>query len=129
VKTGEEEGRNVDKELRTNICRLIAGLVVTDDDLDPTEEAFLDKLLAKFEIPASERDAIFPIIDRDEAAQTIRALPADAQKAALELLIEATVADGIVKQEERDYLDVVALELGVAGSELERRIAAQLGSR
>jgi uncharacterized tellurite resistance protein B-like protein len=119
----------VDKEMRRNICRLIAGLVVADDDLEPSEEAFLDKLLAKFEIPASERDSIFPIVDRDEAAQTIRDLPKEAQAMALTLLIEATVADGVVKREERDYLDAVANELGVAGSDLERQIAAQLGSR
>ena len=55
----------MDKELRTNICRLIAGLIVADDDLSAAEEAFLDKLLAKFDIPESERDAIFPIVDRD----------------------------------------------------------------
>jgi uncharacterized tellurite resistance protein B-like protein len=115
--------------MRRNICRLIAGLVVADDDLEPSEEAFLDKLLAKFEIPASERDSIFPIVDRDEAAQTIRGLPKDAQTTALSLLIQATVADGVVKPEERDYLDAVAKELGVKGPDLEREIAAQLGSR
>ena len=119
----------MDKEMRRNICRLIAGIVVADDDLEPAEEAFLDKLLAKFEIPASERDSIFPIVDRDEAAATIRGLPKDAQATALSLLIQATVADGVVKAEERDYLDTVAKELGVPGADLERQIAAQLGSR
>ena len=116
----------VDKEMRRSICRLIAGLVVADDDLEPTEEAFLDKLLAQFEIPASERDTIFPIVDRDEAAQTIRDLPKEAQATALDLLIAATVADGVVAPEERAYLDTVASELGVAGPDLERRIAAKL---
>src|SRR6185436_4456317 len=78
-------GTTVDKEMRRNICRLIAGIVVADDDLEPAEEAFLDKLLAKFEIPASERDSIFPIVDRDEAAETIRGLPKDAQSTTLAL--------------------------------------------
>jgi uncharacterized tellurite resistance protein B-like protein len=120
-------GTTVDKELRRKICRLIAGLVVADDDLEPKEEAFLDKLLAKFEIPESERDTIFPIVDRDEAAQTIRGLPKEAQTAALTLLIQATVADGVVAPEERAYLDAVAGELGLAGPDLEKRIAAELG--
>jgi len=119
----------VDKEMRRNICRLIAGIVVADDDLEATEEAFLDKLLARFEIPASERDSIFPIIDREEAAETIRGLPKEAQTTALALLVQATVADGVVKPEERDYLDAVAKELGVTGPDLERQIAAQLASR
>ena len=116
----------MDKEMRRKICRLIAGLVVADDDLEPKEEAFLDKLLAKFEIPASERDTIFPIVDRDEAAETIRGLPKEAQAAALTLLIQATAADGVVAPEERAYLDAVAGELGLAGPDLEKRIAAEL---
>ena len=119
----------MDQEMKRSICRLIAGIVVADDDLEPSEEAFLDKLLAQFGIPETERDRIFPIIDREEAAQAIRGLPKDAQAAALELLIEATVADGVVKSEERDYLDAVAKELGVVGAELERRIAEQLPKR
>jgi uncharacterized tellurite resistance protein B-like protein len=112
--------------MKRSICRLIAGLVVADDDLEPSEEAFLDKLLAQFDIPESERDTIFPIVDRDEAAQAIRGLPQDAQASALKLLIQATVADGVVKPEERDYLDAVAKELGVAGSDLEQQISAEL---
>jgi uncharacterized tellurite resistance protein B-like protein len=119
----------VDKELRTKICRLLAGLVVADDDLEPAEEAFLDKMLAKFDIPASERDSIFPIVDRAEAAETIRQLPLDAQSMALSLLIEATVADGVVAPEERAYLDAVGQELGVTGPDLEKRIAAQLAKK
>jgi uncharacterized tellurite resistance protein B-like protein len=118
----------VDKELRTKICRLIAGIVVADDNLEPAEEAFLDRMLAKFEIPASERDSIFPIVDRDEAAATIRQLPADVQKTVLSLLIEATAADGAVAPEERSYLDVVAAEMGVTGAEVDRALAA-LGAK
>ena len=98
----------MDKELRRNICRLIAGLVVADDDLEPAEDAFVDKMLAKFDIPADERDTIFPIVDRSEAAETIRQLPKDAQTVALELLLEATVADGVVAPEEKAYLEAWA---------------------
>jgi uncharacterized tellurite resistance protein B-like protein len=116
----------VDKELRRNICRLVAGLVVADDDLEPAEDAFVDKMLAKFEIPADERDTIFPIVDRSEAAEMIRQLPKDAQTTALDLLIEATVADGVVAPEEKAYLEAVGQELGVSSDELDKRVAAKL---
>jgi len=116
----------VDKELRRNICRLIAGLVVADDDLEPAEDAFVDKMLAKFEIPADERDTIFPIVDRSEAAEMIRQLPKEAQTTALELLIEATVADGVVAPEEKAYLEAVGQELGISSDELDQRVAAKL---
>ena len=112
----------MDQELRTQMCRLIAGLVVADDDLQPAEEAFLDRVLAQFDIPEEERDSIFPIVDRSEAAVTIRELPESAQKAALELLIDAAMADGMVAPEERAYLDAVATEMGVSAGDLERQI-------
>ena len=117
----------MDKDMRRKICRLIAGLVVSDDDLGPAEEAFLDKMLAKFEVPEDERDTIFPIVDRDEAAATIRSLPEEARRAALDLLIEATVADGVVAPEERSYLETVAGEMGVSSADLTKRLDAKLG--
>ena len=117
----------MDKEMRRRICRLIAGLVVADDDLEAAEEAFLDKMLVRFEVPEDERDTIFPIVDRDEAAATIRALPEEARKTALELLIDATVADGVVAPEERIYLETVAAEMGVSSADLTKRLDAKLG--
>jgi len=116
----------VDQKMRREICRLIAGLVVADDDLTPPEEAFLDRVLEKFQIPQSERDSIFPIIDQAEAAETIRRLPQEAQNAALALLLEATAADGVVAPEERVYLGAVAQGLGMSEVELDRRIAQQM---
>lgn len=118
----------MDKELRTKICRLIAGLIVADDDLSAAEETFLDKLLAKFDIPESERDSIFPIVDRDEAAKTISELPEEAQKTTLSLLIDATVADGAIAPEERRYLEAVAGEIGVSVADVDQRLKAALAA-
>lgn len=116
----------MDRDLRTKMCRLIAGLVVADDDLQPSEEAFLDRMLAQFDIPTSERDSIYPIVDRSEAAMAIRELPEHSRRAALDLLIDAATADGVVVREERAYLDAVASEMGVSPHDLERQIAARL---
>ncbi len=35
----------VDAELRVTVCRLVAGLVVSDDDFSPEEEAFIERML------------------------------------------------------------------------------------
>jgi len=110
------------------MCRLIAGLIVADDDLQPSEEAFLDRVLLQFDIPETERDSIFPIVDRSEAAITIRELPEHARKAALDLLIDAATADGTVAREERAYLDAVAREMVVSAHDLDRQIAARLSA-
>jgi DnaJ-domain-containing protein 1 len=42
------------------------------------------------------------------------------------MLIEATVADGVVAPEERAYLRAVACEIGLSDAELDRKVAAQI---
>lgn len=116
--------RRVDTTLRHNVCRLIAGLVVSDDDFAPEEEAFIERLLVRFGV--SDRDAIFPIIAHDEAAGEMRALPAAVQEEALALLIEAAVADGRVADEERAYLGVVGEAMGLDAAAIDARLAAAL---
>lgn len=117
----------MDDALRRQICRLIAGLIVSDDDLDEKEDAFLDRLLGRFEIPLSDRDLIFPIVDRSEATEAIRELPPEAQQEAMTLLIEAAAADGKIVAEERAYLETVAVALGIDIARLNERIQAALG--
>ena len=115
--------------MRHTVCRLIAGLVVSDDELAPEEDAFIDRLLARFGVPAGDRDTIFPILDRAEAALKIRDLPAPVQDEAMKLLIEAAVADGKIATEEREYLTAVGEALGIGEEVLEKRVADALIAR
>jgi uncharacterized tellurite resistance protein B-like protein len=123
----DDGGTAMDEETRVQVCRLIAGIVVADDDLDDAEDAFLDRIMAKFEI--TDRDKIFPIIDGSEAAATMRHLPAGIQETALSLLVEAATADGKVMREERAYLHAVAEALGIPKDDMDRRIDDSLGAR
>ncbi len=118
----------MDATQRRDACRLIAGLVVSDDDLDAREDAFLDRLLARFGIPQSERDTIFPIVDRADAAAAMKALPADAQLEAFTLLIAAAVADGKVAPEERAYLEAVATVVGFDAAAIDAAVTAALSA-
>lgn len=113
-------------EQSRQVCQLIAGIVVSDDDLDPKEEAFVDRLLARFDIPDSEREVIFPIIDSDEARDSMKSLPADVQEEAFALLIEAAAADGSIVPEELTYLEAVAEVVGVTKDALSDRLAEAL---
>src|SRR5262249_19725780 len=97
-----------------------------DDDLDPKEDALLERLLATFGIPSSEREVIFPIIDANEAVSALRDQPASVRDQALALLIEGAVADGKIADEERSYLVVVADAMGGSHAELDARLAKQL---
>lgn len=108
------------------MCRLVAGLVVSDDDLDEREDALITRLLSRFGIPQEERDSIFPIVDRTEAAAAIRQLPAEAQLEAFDLLVEAAVADGKVVAEEQAYLTTVAGVLGLSDAEVAAHVQAAL---
>jgi uncharacterized tellurite resistance protein B-like protein len=115
----------MDDSLRRNVCRLIAGIIVSDDDLDDAEDKFIDRLLQRFGIPLDERDSIFPIVDRSEASDAVKALPADVQKEAFDILIEATLADGKIAPEERAYLDTVAGAIGLSAAEVDAKLAAR----
>ena len=69
----------MEQSLSHKICQLIAGIVVSDDDLDPAESAFIDRMLVRFGIPIEDRDVIFPIVDTEEAVDRIREVPAEVQ--------------------------------------------------
>lgn len=120
------EERNMDPELARRICRLIAGIVVSDEDLAPKEEEFVDRMLERFGIPAAEREVIFPIIDASEAAETISTLSTEQQSEAFGLLIQAAAADGSIAPEELTYLEKVADALQVTRDELSDRLSEAL---
>lgn len=114
----------MDEQTRRTVCRMIAGLVSTDGDFADSERAFLDKVLTQFEIPESEWDAIFPLLEHDEAASALAELPKDVQQMAFSLLLEAAHADGVIAPEEREYLEAVGSAIGLDPSELRTRIGA-----
>lgn len=119
----------MDDTTRRKVCQLIAGLVVADDDLDPAEDAFIDHMLAGFELPAEARDALFPIVDKEEAARSFAELPPNVQSHAFVILIDAACADGKVVDEERAYLAEIGKVIGVGGDALEERISAALAAK
>ena len=118
----------MDSDSRLKICQLVAGIVISDDILDAQEEAFLDRLLQSFGVE-SGRDAVFPLVDREQAAAEMKELPKDAQEEAMRLLIEAACIDGQIAPEERDYLRAVGDAIGVPATTLAHRVSEQLGKR
>lgn len=118
----------MDDSTGRKICQLVAGIIITDDILHDKEEAFLDRVLARFGIKDGSRDVIFPLVDKDEAVTEIRGLPKQAQDDAFGLLVEAACVDGEVVPEEREYLTAIAGALAISTDDLEKRIASQLKS-
>jgi len=108
----------MDESVRRNVCRLIAGIVVSDEDLSPEEDAFVDRMLQRFGIPLADRNVIFPIVDSTEAAAAMRALEPSVRQEAFGLLLEAAAADGSIAPEELSYLEAVSDVVGVSRDEL-----------
>ena len=98
-----------------------AGIAVKSADL------FVDKMLARFGIPDSERSVLFPLVNSEEAADEFGTLPHAVQDEALDALIEAAAADGKLAEEEREYLQAVARVAGVSEDQLEARCQRALG--
>jgi uncharacterized tellurite resistance protein B-like protein len=113
----------MDESVRRKVCRLIAGIVVSDEDLSPQEDAFVDKMLDRFGIPRAERDVIFPIIDASEATQAMKELDEELRKEAFGLLVEAAAADGSIAPEELSYLEAVAEVAGMSRDDLSDRLS------
>lgn len=118
----------MNEEQKRTIARLIAGIVVADDDLDPAEDAFVDKMLAELGIPDGERAILFPILDRDEAVEEFSSLPGPLKEEALMSVVAAAASDGQIVEIEREYLKVLATVVGWSESELTQRCNAALAA-
>ncbi|MEM9691440.1 MAG: TerB family tellurite resistance protein [Myxococcota bacterium] len=111
---------------RRTICRLIAGLLTADDDFADAERHFLQRIYARFKLPAEEVAHVVPIADPGEASQALRALPDGVQAKVMALLVEAAIADGKVDARERAFLLVAAASLGIDPTDIEARITRRL---
>lgn len=119
----------MDAHTARQVCRLIAGIVVSDEDLSPEEDAFVDRMLERFGIPLEERDVVFPIIYAVDAAAALKALPDEIRLEAFDLLIEAAALDGTIAPEELGYLDAVREVVGATDADLSARLNEALARR
>jgi uncharacterized tellurite resistance protein B-like protein len=118
----------LDEALRRKVLGLIFGLTVRDGELSDSEIAFMNRMYTAFDIPRDKESWVMPIGDAEEAAAELRAMPEDAQREALLLLIEAAAVDGVIHEAERAYLDVVAAAVGWTTEELEEQIVEKLAA-
>lgn len=115
----------MDMEDRRRICRLVAGIIVSDDHVAEAEASFLRRVYVRFRLPAEEAAEVVPI-DAGAASNALRLLPDRVRAKVVALLVEAAIADGIIHPQERAYLLVAAAALGIEGDVMEKRIAARL---
>lgn len=112
----------MDDKTRREVCRMVAGLIAIDLDIDEGERRFVDNLLTKFGIPESEWDAILPLMEPEEAHRCLEGLEPAAREEAFELLLQAAAVDDHITTEEREYLEAVCDALKVSQEELSARL-------
>lgn len=118
----------MDESLRRKVLGLIFGLTVRDGKLADSEIEFVNRTYQAFGIPRDRDSWVMPIGDPEEAAEELRAMPAEAQQEAVMLLIEAAAVDGVIHEAERAYLDAVAAVVGLTDEQLEEHIVEKLAA-
>ncbi len=117
----------MDDDTRRLLCRMVAGLVASDEEFTDTERAFVEKVLGEFGIPEEEWDAIYPLVDPEEARSEIAKLNGAARETAVNLLVQAAAADGKIVAEELNYLHSVVDAMSVHKSVVEFRLRKIMG--
>ncbi|MBW2453065.1 MAG: hypothetical protein JRI68_01065 [Deltaproteobacteria bacterium] len=115
----------MDIDDRRNICRLVAGILVSDEQVTEEELSFLERIYLRFGLSPEEMQTVEPI-EAGAASTALRQLPEEVQAKVVALLVEAAIADGVVDARERAYLLVAAAALGIEGDVMEQRIAQRL---
>jgi len=114
----------MDEPTSIQVCGLIAGILSSDEDVNIHEAGFIRRIRQRFGLPKGTRVPL--IADHDEAVTKLRGFSEEVRKEALELLIQAAAADGMIVPEERAFLDAIAEALQVQQVELEDRLQEQL---
>jgi tellurite resistance protein len=112
-----------DLERRKAMYRLAAGLVLSDDDFDDDERIYLDALIAKLGLGRGDRELALGHVS---VADQVHELDREAQEEALQLMLDAAVADGKVFYQERSYLYEVGSAMGLSSAEMDKRISERL---
>lgn len=116
----------MDKDIARKICELLAGILVADGQLHPTESALFDRVLKALGMVEGPGAEIAPTLTGEAAAQAMAELPKAARLDALDLLIDGAIVDGKVLPSEQEYLSAVASALGMGVDELDERVADRL---
>ena len=110
----------MDQETSQKVLELVAGILLSDNELHPDEAVFLDRLKARFGVDASIE--VKALVDAEQAVAALGTLPEQARSDTLEVLLDAVLADGKIAPEEFMLLSALGEELGIGETELDRRL-------
>ena len=116
----------MDPQHARKIGQLVAGIIVTDDELHPLEEALQRRISARLGLSTHGEGMVEPTSDGADAAAIVKSLPEAVRAEALELIIDAAIVDGKVVPAEQHYIEEVAVAMGIARDKVEEHITDRL---
>jgi uncharacterized tellurite resistance protein B-like protein len=116
----------VDPRHARKIGQLVAGIIVTDDELHPAEESLHRRIAARLGLSTHGEGVVEPAPDAADAAALVADLPEEVRAEALELIIDAAIVDGKVVPAEQRYIEEVATAMGIDADTVEEHITNRL---
>lgn len=96
-------------------CRVVARLLVEDEEVTDAEHDFLERLMDRFGLSEEDKHEVVEQVDtRGAVADEIRKLPADDRQALLLELRNAAMADDAFGERERALIDAAEREFDEA---------------
>lgn len=103
-------------------CRLLATLVVADDNVEESELEFLERAMERFELTEEDKVKVMVLLDEDEALEAIESLPDNERHEFLNDLAEIAWIDGDLDRYEIDQVHKVATAMGFNALDVERAL-------
>ncbi|MFA5718314.1 MAG: hypothetical protein GX146_04380 [Myxococcales bacterium] len=107
-------------EDRVKICSAVAQAILSDGQVTDDERAFIDNLMARWELTDAERKEVLRRNLDDDVEALVAGIEGFASRNALMVeLVMAVAADGELSATERDLLMQVAQALGVEADDMD----------
>jgi uncharacterized tellurite resistance protein B-like protein len=94
-------------------CLVVSKVLVADGIMTDEERAFLATVMQTLGLTDEERRSVVELERLDEADAIVRALPVEDRRALLELLVDASSADGKLSGHELAAIKRVSAALGI----------------
>lgn len=103
-------------------CRILATLVVADDDVQESELEFLERAMERLDLNEAEKAQVMVLLDEDEALAALDSLLPEERLTFLDELADVCWADGDLDDYEVEQLRVICGALALDEEAMQRSL-------